>query len=73
LPGRRECLTGFTCAALKIPKIFCWGRESLAQGTLEFLESSSLNHRKFEPAFHWPMIDQAERFYAFLSCFVQPN
>jgi pimeloyl-ACP methyl ester carboxylesterase len=71
LPGRRECLTGFTYADLKIPKIFCWGSESLAKGTLEFLESSSLHHRKFEPAFHWPMIDQAERFYAFLSDFVR--
>jgi pimeloyl-ACP methyl ester carboxylesterase len=71
LPERRECLTGFTYADLKIPKIFCWGNESLAKGTLEFLESASLKHRKFEPAFHWPMIDQAERFYAFLSEFVQ--
>ena len=71
LPGRPECLTGFTFAALKIPKIFCWGSESLAKGTLEFLESSSLHHRKFEPAFHWPMIDQAELFYEFLSDFLQ--
>ena len=71
LPGRRECLTGFTYAALKMPKIFCWGSESLARGTQEFLEFASLRHRKFEPAFHWPMIDQAERFYAFLSEFIK--
>ena len=71
LPGRRECLTGFTYAALKMPKIFCWGSESLARGTQDFLESASLHHRKFEPAFHWPMIDQAERFYAFLSEFIK--
>jgi pimeloyl-ACP methyl ester carboxylesterase len=71
LPGRRECLTGFTYADLKIPKIFCWGSESLAKGTLEFLESASLQHRKFEPAFHWPMIDQAQGFYAFLFEFLQ--
>jgi len=67
VPGRRECLTGFTYAALKIPKIFCWGSESLAQGTQEFLGSASLVHRRFEPAFHWPMIDQAGLFYAFLA------
>ena len=71
LPGRRECLTGLTYAGLKIPKVLCWGSESLAKGTLEFLESASLLHRKFEPAFHWPMIDQAERFYSFLSGYFQ--
>jgi len=71
LPGLRECITGCTYAALRIPKIFCWGSNSLAKGTLEYLESASLNHRKFEPAFHWPMIDQAEQFYMFLSGFIQ--
>ena len=73
LPGRRECLTGSTYAALKMPKVFCWGSESLARGTQEFLESASLHHRKFEPAFHWPMIDQAESFYAFLFEFIQSS
>jgi pimeloyl-ACP methyl ester carboxylesterase len=71
LLGRRECVTGYTYAALQIPKVFCWGNESLANGTQEFLESASLSHRGFEPAFHWPMIDQAARFYAFLSQFIQ--
>jgi pimeloyl-ACP methyl ester carboxylesterase len=70
LPGRKECLTGITYAGLKIPKVFCWGSESLAEGTLEFLESASLKHRKFEPAFHWPMIDQSQEFYAFVSGFL---
>ena len=71
LPGRPECLTGFTYEALKIPRIFCWGSESLAKGTLEFLESSLLEHQRFGPAFHWPMIDQAELFYAFLADRIQ--
>jgi hypothetical protein len=43
----------------------------LARGTLGFPESSLLAHRKFEPAFHRPMIDQTEQFYAFLSGFVK--
>jgi hypothetical protein len=30
-----------------------------------------LQHRKFETAFHWPMIDQAEEFYGFVSGFVR--
>jgi len=71
LPGRRECITGLTYGGLKIPRVFCWGSESLAKGTLEFLESASLPHRKFEPAFHWPMIDQAEEFYGFVSGFIR--
>jgi len=71
LPGRQECFTGLTYAELKIPRVFCWGSESLAKGTLGFLESASLQHRKFEPAFHWPMIDQAEEFYGFVSAFIQ--
>lgn len=71
LPGRRECITGLTYAQLKIPRVFCWGSESLAKGTLEFLESASLQHRKFEPAFHWPMIDQAEAFYGFVADFIR--
>lgn len=70
LPGRKECLTGITYAALQIPKIFCWGSESLAKGTLEFLELASLQHKKFEPAFHWPMIDQSQQFYTFVSNFL---
>ena len=71
LPERQEGLTGFTYATLDIPKIFCWGSESLARGTLDFLEAASLKHRKFEPAFHWPMIDRAEQFYAFLCDFIR--
>jgi len=61
---RKECITGASYAALAVPKLFCWGSESLAEGTLDFLEEASLDHRGFTPAFHWPMIDCAEEFYA---------
>jgi len=71
LEGRRECLTGIAYAGLAIPKVFCWGSESLSKGTLEYLDSASLCHRKFEPAFHWPMIDRAEDFYPFASDFLK--
>ncbi len=70
LPGREESLTGMTYAGLRIPKIFCWGSESLAKGTLRFLEAAPLQHKKFEPAFHWPMIDRHEQFYNFISEFL---
>ncbi|MEW6184038.1 MAG: alpha/beta fold hydrolase [Bacillota bacterium] len=71
LPGRTESLTGTAYAGLQIPKVFCWGSESLAQETLEYLEAASLRHRRFEPAFHWLMIDRAEEFYGFLSDFIR--
>jgi pimeloyl-ACP methyl ester carboxylesterase len=70
LPGRKECLTGITYAGLNIPKVYCWGSESLSKGTLDFLESACLQHKKFEPAFHWPMIDRADEFYPFVSNFL---
>ncbi len=70
MPGRKENRTGITYAELQIPKVFCWGSESLNKGTLEFLESASLRHKKFEPAFHWPMIDQSQQFYDFVTDFL---
>lgn len=70
LPGRSESKMGMTYAGLKIPKVFCWGNESLAEGTLDFLDRASLHHKRFEPAFHWPMIDCAKEFYSFLGQFL---
>ena len=70
LPSLSGSSMGLTYAGLKIPKVFCWGSDSLAKGTLAYLEANSLQHRKFEPAFHWPMIDCAEDFYGFLSGFL---
>jgi pimeloyl-ACP methyl ester carboxylesterase len=71
LPGRSESKMGMTYADLKVPKVFCWGSESLAEGTLDFLEATSLYHKKFTPAFHWPMIDRAGEFYSFLGQFLE--
>jgi pimeloyl-ACP methyl ester carboxylesterase len=58
-------------AGLSIPKVFCWGGESLADETRRFLQEASFPNRRFEDAFHWPMIDQPEEFYAFLRDFVE--
>lgn len=69
--GRGETQLGLTYTELKIPKVFCWGSESLSEQTLAFLESHSLEHQKFKSAFHWPMIDQAQTFYAFVADFLR--
>jgi len=73
LPDRKVSLSGLTYAGLKIPKVFCWGSESLSNETLGFLEAFSLEHRKFEPAFHWPMIDQPQQFYPFLANYINTS
>jgi len=55
---------------LQIPKVFCWGSESLSNESREFLKNQALYHKEFKQAFHWPMIDRADEFYAFVAEFV---
>jgi len=71
LPDRKASTTGVEFAALHIPKIFCWGSESLSKTTREFLQESSIPNREFPDSFHWPMIDQAEHFYRLVERFVE--
>ena len=71
LPGTKACSTGLDFAALHIPKIFCWGTESLSKRTREFLREASIPNQEFPGAFHWPMIDQAEHFYMLLERFIE--
>lgn len=52
---------------IKIPKIFCYGTESLSFDTLDFLRSNNLESIAFKNAFHWPMIDNKNEFYCFLN------
>ena len=71
LEGTRESSTGAAFAELEIPKVFCWGTESLSEHTRRFLEGAPLPNKRFEGAFHWPMIDQPKAFYTFLMEFVE--
>jgi len=68
--GASACATGLTYLRLALPKLFCWGSESLATETRALLQSTGSNHRSFAPASHWPMIDCADDFYRVVAGFL---
>jgi len=71
--GQQTCATGALYESLAIPRVFCWGEESLAQQTQRYLESSSLSSRMFAGAGHWVMVDRAADFYRFCEEYVAVN
>lgn len=56
---------------IKVPKIFCYGTESLCSETFDFLQTNHLKSIAFKNAFHWPMIDNKEEFYEFLNVWLK--
>ncbi len=70
LPGRYKSETGRIYCSLSIPKVSCYGAESVSSGTIGFLKEQKLEYKSFDDAFHWLMIDKAKDFYSFLYEFV---
>ena len=70
LPGKNRSETGRIYCSLSIPKVFCYGTESVSSGTVDFLDENELEYKAFDNSFHWPMIDKAREFYSFLYEFV---
>ena len=70
LPGKQKSDTGRIYCSLSIPKVFCYGTESVPSGTIDFLKENMLEYKAFEDAFHWLMIDKAKEFYSFLYEFI---
>jgi pimeloyl-ACP methyl ester carboxylesterase len=68
LEGEFKSKIGETYCDLSIKKVFCYGKESIKPGslTLKYIKNKNLESKKFPGAFHWVMIDQAEKFYPFL-------
>jgi len=66
LSGRFKSEIGEVYCSLSIPKVFCYGTESLSAETLAFLEDRGLERRAFVGAHHAVMIDAADEFYSFL-------
>jgi pimeloyl-ACP methyl ester carboxylesterase len=62
-PRLRPSRLGEAFADLSIPKLFCWGRQSLHARTQEYLRLGRIPECGFDDAFHWPMIDAAEELY----------
>lgn len=66
LSGKYKSEIGRIYCSLSIPKIFCYGSESISSGTIEFLKEKGLDYKVFNGAFHWLMIDKPKEFYLFL-------
>lgn len=56
-------------AELKHPTVYCWGMESLSEGSgiIKFLEANKIAHQGFRGASHWVMMDCPQEFYRFVS------
>jgi pimeloyl-ACP methyl ester carboxylesterase len=70
LPAGQGSAMGRIYADLRTPKVFCWGSESLSKESREYLKNKALSHKEFKQAFHWPMIDRPDAFYAFVKEFI---
>jgi pimeloyl-ACP methyl ester carboxylesterase len=70
LPGKYKSETGRIYCSLSIPKVFCYGTESVSSSTIDFLKENNLEYQAFDDAFHWLMIDKTKEFYSFLYEFV---
>jgi hypothetical protein len=70
LPGKYRSETGQIYCSLSIPKVFCYGTESVSSNTIDFLKENNLEYQGFDDAIHWLMIDKANEFYSFLYEFV---
>jgi pimeloyl-ACP methyl ester carboxylesterase len=70
LPGKYKSEFGKSYCSLTVPKMYCYGTESISSGTVDFLKEEGLKYQIFDGIFHWPMIDKASEFYSFLYEFV---
>ncbi|MGR3293592.1 MAG: alpha/beta fold hydrolase, partial [Candidatus Scalindua sp.] len=70
LPGKQKSETGRIYCSLSIPKVFCYGTESVSSGTINFLKENKLRYQAFDDTFHWIMIDKTKEFYSFLYEFI---
>ncbi len=71
--GREDSEVGEIFGSLELPKVFCWGSESLHESSRAYLSrNSAISNRCFNGAFHWPMIDQPTEFYRFLRSVADP-
>lgn len=73
LVNRNSCLDekfkseiGKIYSELTIPRVYCYGTDSLSKETIEFLKLHGLESRAFNGIGHCPMTDCPEKFYSFL-------
>ncbi len=73
LPGEYKSQIGEIYCSLTLPKVFCYGTESLSRESLNFLTERKQRIQAFEDAGHCPQTDKAEQFYAFLLEFIRES
>ena len=64
--GSCESEIGALYCGLSIPRVFCWGTESLSEQARDLLAANALDHRSFDGAGHAVMVDSADEFYPVL-------
>ena len=65
-PGETLSPIAARYVAVTLPKLYCWGTNSLAPATQDLLVGCGLSNSPFPGAGHWPMIDAPGTFYASL-------
>lgn len=65
-PGETLSPIAARYVAVTLPKLYCWGTNSLDPATQHLLARCGLANRSFPGAGHWPMIDAPGAFYASL-------
>lgn len=71
VPGSLASEMGALYRSLSLPRVFCWGAESLAAETQQLLIAAGIHNKRFDQASHWLMVDQPEELYPFLQEFCE--
>ncbi len=71
LDGEFKSEIGKIYSELTIPRVFCYGTDSLSKETIEFLKQNNLETKAFEGIGHCPMTDCSEEFYSFLYDYIK--
>jgi pimeloyl-ACP methyl ester carboxylesterase len=71
LSGKYQSRIGEIVCSLTIPKIFCYGTQSLPEETLSYITERNIPAQAFENTGHCPHVDRANQFYDFLREFME--
>ncbi len=66
LDGKFKSEIGEIYSKLSIPRVYCYGTDSLSKETIEFLKQNNLETKAFKGIGHCPMTDCSDKFYSFL-------
>ena len=66
LPGKYKSEIGKIYCDLDVPKVYCYGTESLSKESLNFLKENNQVAKEFPGTGHSPMTDKLDEFYDFL-------